>query len=334
MEIEKQIFTIFGSFIRDLSKTYPEIKNCLYRNYEDCLVNEDRNLNEFPKLKKFLDKVHENEKLITRKDVSLFDTDVDFLEEISFSKLWSKNISDKTRDTIWKYFQTFTIITINLKSSEQLQEALQTIDLKREDIKDKQTAKDLKKLKGLIQEVQKDIPNDDDENGLDDMLGGLMNSNIGAIAKEVAESMDVENMFGSMDPNANPMEVMAQMMQPDKMGSIFQNINSVMSQKMESGELTEESLKSEAEGMYGSMADNPMFSGLMQQMKPNEQSKKETTEETTGETTGETNEESKEESKEETTEESKEETKRKFKEEKKKKLKKKIDEKKRDRLNQ
>ena len=41
MEIEKQVFAIFGSFIRDLSKTYPEIKNCLYRNYEDCLLNED-----------------------------------------------------------------------------------------------------------------------------------------------------------------------------------------------------------------------------------------------------------------------------------------------------
>ena len=52
-----------------------------------------------------------------------------------------------------------------------------------------------------------------------------MDSNIGSIAKEVAESMDVEKMFGSMDKNANPMEVMAQMMQPDKMGSIFQNIS-------------------------------------------------------------------------------------------------------------
>ena len=326
MEIEKQVFAIFGSFIRDLSKTYPEIKNCLYRNYEDCLLNEDKKLNEFPKLKKFLEKVHENEALITKKDVSLFEKDIDFLEEISFEKLWSKNISEKTRETIWKYFQTFTIITINLKSNEQLQEALQSIDLKKEDIKDKQTAKDLKKLKGLAEEVQKEIPKDDDEGGLDEMLGGLMDSNIGSIAKEVAESMDVEKMFGSMDKNANPMEVMAQMMQPDKMGSIFQNINSVMTQKMESGELTEDSLKSEAEGMYGKMSDNPMFNGLMQQMNPDQNISKESKKKVS----------KKEESKSKLKEElgTNEELKRKFKEEKRKKLKEKIQQKKNDRLNQ
>ena len=38
-QIEQQAFSIFSSFIQDLSKTYPEIRNCLYRNYEDCITN-------------------------------------------------------------------------------------------------------------------------------------------------------------------------------------------------------------------------------------------------------------------------------------------------------
>ena len=61
---------------------------------------------------------------------------------------------------------------------------------------------------------------------------------------------------------------MSQMMNPDKMGKIFQNINSVMEKKMESGELQREDLKKEAEGMYGSMAQNPMFKNMMSQMAP------------------------------------------------------------------
>ena len=97
-----------------------------------------------------------------------------------------------------------------------------------------------------------------------------MDTGIGDIAKEVAKNMDVEKMFGSMDENTNPMEMMSQLMNPEKMGSIFQNINSVMEKKMESGELTEESLKNEAQGMVGKMSENPMFGGLMKQMNPEE----------------------------------------------------------------
>lgn len=268
MDIEKQVFNIFSSFIRDLSKTFPEIKNCLYRNYEQEIVGEDLKLDSCPKIQYFLEKINENSKMIENKDEKFFEIE-DLLEEISFKRLWEKNISDKTKNTIWKYFQTFTIININLNSSKQLQEALSSMsegEIKKEDIKDKQTAKDLKKLKKLAEEVK--IEKDEDELDLENMLGGLMDSNIGSIAKEVASGMKIDEMFGDIDENSNPMDVMAQMMNPEKMGNIFQNINSVMEQKMKDGELNEDILKKEAENMYGDMANNPLFGNLMKQMNP------------------------------------------------------------------
>tara|TARA_Y100000590_G_scaffold458896_1_gene614609 strand:- start:177 stop:1118 length:942 start_codon:yes stop_codon:yes gene_type:complete len=268
MEIEKQVFSIFSSFIRDLSKTFPEVKNCLYRNYESEITGEDLKLENCPKIKVFLSKIDENNKLISNEDIKFFEVE-DILEEISFQRLWEKNISDKTKGTIWKYFKTFTIININLNSSKQLQEALQSIgndeEIKKEDIKDKKTAKELKQLKKLTEEV-KEENKDEDELDLENILGGLMDSNIGSIAKEVASSMNIEEMLGNVDQNSNPMEVMAQMMNPEKMGSIFQNINKVMEQKMESGDLSEESLKKEAQDMYGNMANNPLFGDLMGKM--------------------------------------------------------------------
>ena len=268
MEIEKQVFGIFSSFIRDLSKTFPEVKNCLYRNYESEITGEDLKLENCPKIKVFLSKIDENNKLITNEDIKFFEVE-DILEEISFQRLWEKNISDKTKATIWKYFKTFTIININLNSSKQLQEALQSIgneeEIKKEDIKDKKTAKELKQLKKLTEEV-KEENKEEDELDLENILGGLMDSNIGSIAKEVASSMNIEEMLGNVNENSNPMEVMAQMMNPEKMGSIFQNINKVMEQKMESGDLSEESLKKEAQDMYGNMANNPLFGNLMGKM--------------------------------------------------------------------
>ena len=278
MDIEKQVFTIFSSFIRNLSKTFPEIKNCLYRNYESEITGENLKLSDCPKIQSFLDKVHENNELIRKKDETLFTGDIEFLEEISFQRLWEKNITEKTKESIWKYFKSFTIITINLNSSQELKEVLETIgnedEVSKEDIKDKQTAKTLKDLKKLSEEVKEEVT-EEDELDLENMLGGLMDTNIGSIAKEVAGSINIQDMFGKVDENTNPMEMMAQMMNPDKMGSIFQNINKVMEEKMENGELDKESLKTEAQDMYGNMASNPLFSSLMGKMNPGQMKQEE-----------------------------------------------------------
>lgn len=259
-EVETKLFSLFSDFIRDLSKVFPEIKSSLYRNYEDCLVDGSKCLCDFPKVKRFLELIGDYEKYIVDKNLEFFDLEVEFLEEIQFNRLWEKNISNKTRESIWKYLQTFQLISINLKSSEALNAALEGDKI------DKSSLKDIKKMQKLSEEVQSKSNSTEGENELDQMLGGLMDSGIGEIAKEVAQGLDVESMFGSVDENSNPMELMAQLMNPDKMGAIFNNINSVMEQKMASGELTQEGLKSEAEGMMGQMGENPMFKNMMQQM--------------------------------------------------------------------
>ena len=123
--VEQKLFSLFSDFIRDLSKVFPEIKNSLYRNYEDCLVDGSKCLCDFPKVKRFLELIGDYEKYIVDKNLEFFDLEVEFLEEIQFNRLWEKNISNKTRESIWKYFQTFQLISINLKSSEALNAVLE-----------------------------------------------------------------------------------------------------------------------------------------------------------------------------------------------------------------
>ena len=267
-EVEQKLFSLFSDFIRDLSKVFPEIKSSLYRNYEDCLVeSESKCLCDFPKVKRFLELIDDYEKFIVDKNLEFFDLEVEFLEEIQFNRLWEKSISNKTRESIWKYLQTFQLISINLKSSEALNAVLEGDKI------DKSSMKDIKNMQKLSEEVQSKsnagAGGTEGENDLDKMLGGLMDSGIGEIAKEVAQGLDVESMFGNVDENSNPMELMAQLMNPEKMGAIFNNINSVMEQKMENGELSQDGLKREAEGMMGQMGDNPMFKNMMQQMGEN-----------------------------------------------------------------
>ena len=282
MDIEKQVFQIFSSFIQDLTLTFPEIKNCLYRNYQDCILalnNENPILQDYPKIISFLEKIQEYEKMIENKDPQFFKLEIEFLEEISFQRLWEKQITDSNRATLWKYLQTFTIININLKSSKELKNALDSIKekdkLEKSDITDKSVAKDLKKLKKLSEEVQQEETENENENELEEMLNGFMNSGIGDIAKEVAESMNINDIFGNVDENSNPMDIMQQMLNPEKMGQIFKNIGSVMEQKKQSGDISEDMLKKDAEKMYGSMANNPMFSGMMDSMNSMNQEKTE-----------------------------------------------------------
>ena len=276
-EVETKLFSLFSDFIRDLSKVFPEIKNSLYRNYEDCLSDTtDKCLSDFPKVCRFLELIGDYEKYIVDKNLEFFDLEVEFLEEISFHKLWEKNISNKTRESIWKYLQTFQLISINIKSGEKLNSILD--EVLNGSKMDKSTMKDLKNMKKLSEEVQSKTTGGQtsgQENELDDMLSGLMDSGIGDIAKEVAKNLDIESMFGSVDENSNPMELMAQLMNPEKMSSIFNNINSVMEKKMENGELSKDDLKSEAEGMMGQMGSNPMFKNMMEQMGAKEGAKEE-----------------------------------------------------------
>ena len=144
MDIEKQVFKIFSDFIYNLSRTFPEIKNCLYRNYENEILEDDSKLENCPKISKFLSIIHENNELITKKDESFFEKDINLLEEISFERLWTKNITHKTKEIIWKYLKTFTIITINLNSSKELKQALEAMNT--EDEIDKDKIKDKTKL--------------------------------------------------------------------------------------------------------------------------------------------------------------------------------------------
>ena len=274
MEVEQTFFDLFTRFARDITKTYPETKACLYRNYGDYLDDEkEKDIND-TKIQTFIDIIHEHHTLITNRDESFFDLDIEVLEEISFTNLWKKNISDKTKKIFWKYLQSFALISINIKSTDALSIALEKInddEFSKDIIKDKQVAQDLSEIKKLADGLKEDI-SETEERGLEEMIGGLMDTGIGEIAKEVAENVDMEKIFGKMDENANPMDIISNMMNPDKMNEIFSNIGKVVEKKKLSGEFSEDTLKNEAEGIYGQMGSNPLFSNLMKQMGSPEQS--------------------------------------------------------------
>ena len=188
------------------------------------------------------------------------------MEEISFKRLWEKNITEKTKGTLWKYLQTFTIININMNSGEALKKLLNNennSEIKKEDISDKETAKDLKKLKKLTENIQSDPQSEDN---FDNMFGNIMNTDIGKLAQNVANDMNIEKMFGDIKPDEDPMKIMQMMMNPETMGTIFKNISGTLDDKVKKGEINPDKLKNDAENICESMKDNPIFGSLLGSM--------------------------------------------------------------------
>ena len=273
MDIHNQCLSVFKSFINDITKVYPEYQDTIQETYGSILSIESCKIEDNELLKEFLERVHKLNKKITNKDETLFTEDSLILTNISSKEMWSQNISYKTKETIWKYLQTFCLLALNHQSNQELQTALSSLnDNKTIEITDKKIASDVKKIKKMSENIKEPIAEDmstteesspestNEPNPFSDMENLLNGSEIGKIAKEVSESLDIESMLGG--DSGNPMEMFQKLMSGDAMGKIMGTIHNVVNEKVENGTLNENDMVSEAEGLYKNMGDNPMFQAM------------------------------------------------------------------------
>lgn len=270
MDINVQCFSVFKSFIADIKKVFPEYEKTIQDTYGSLIELESCKIEDQELLKEFLERVHKLNKKITNKDESLFTEDSLILTDISSKEMWEQKISYKTKETIWKYLQTFCLLSLNHQSNKDLQDALSDLNQeKKVDIKDKKVASDVKKIKKMAENIQEPIAEDinntpePDENPFSVMEQMMETSEIGKIAKEVSESLDIESMLGG-DDIQDPMMLMQKLMSGDAMGKIMGTIHNVVNDKVESGQLNQDTMKNEAQGMYQNMGNNPLFQAMNQ----------------------------------------------------------------------
>lgn len=275
MDIHNQCLSVFKSFINDIIKVYPEYQDTIQETYGSILSIESCKIEDNELLKEFLERVHKLNKKITNKDETLFTEDSLILTNISSKEMWDQKISYKTKETIWKYLQTFCLLALNHQSNQELQTALSSLnDNKTIEITDKKIASDVKKIKKMSENIKEPIAEDmstteepapestNETNPFSDMDNLLNGSEIGKIAKEVSESLDIESMLGG--DSGNPMEMFQKLMSGDAMGKIMGTIHNVVNEKSEKGLLNESDMLSEAEGMYKNMGNNPLFQAMNQ----------------------------------------------------------------------
>lgn len=265
---------VFTSFVKELSTSFPEYESVIYENYNSVIDSTDFSLQENELMKEFMDRIHKVSNLIKSKDDNLFLNDEILLTGVSFKNIWSSKINEKTKESIWKYLQAFSLLNVSYRANDELKNTLESLSTGEKEIntKDKDLIKELKNIKELGEEIktesihkdtdenkEQNTKNDNNEsNPIEDMI---KNSEIGKIAEEVSNSINMDEMLGDLNDDSDMGEVFSKLVTNGGIGKIFEGINKVVTEKVDENELSKEDLQKEAMEMCENMGQN-LFSQM------------------------------------------------------------------------
>jgi len=293
IEVPEEFAKVIKDFVGDLKTTFPEYDSLISKWWKDKSVfdyienEEERNIaiqaSETTSTKliftfcqkklppRFFDILYKNEDIF-KPD---YEGDTEFLPHIHFKNLWQFDLSQTTRDTIWKYLQLimFAIVgSLNNKEafgdSAKLFEAINQDEFKNkleETLTQMQGFFDLNgnaKETGETGETSDDIPNFNmgdmpNANDIQDHITGMMEGKLGKLAKEIAEetaeglNMDMENVTDVKDVFQRLIK------NPTKLMGLVKSVGDKLDTRIKSGEIKESELIAEASELMNKMKDMP-----------------------------------------------------------------------------
>ena len=278
---------VIRDFVGDLKQTFPEYEPLINKWWKDKALfahieNEDERETEYRKAEdksikflteyckkklppRFFDILYQNDDMF--KENSTVDTE--FLPHIHFKSLWEYDITQKTRDIIWKYLQLilFSIVG-SVENKDVFGDTAKLFEsINEEEFKSK-LAETMAKMQDLFEKDAENgdaspdangpnIPNIPNPNDIHEHISGMLDGKLGRLAKEIAEetandlNLDMDNMtdmkgvFDKLIKN------------PTKLMGLVKNVGDKIDNKIKSGELKESELISEATEMMNKMKNMP-----------------------------------------------------------------------------
>jgi hypothetical protein len=284
-EIPEEFSKVIKDLIRDVKETFPEVEPLINKWWKDAkdfeyIDNEiERNKafeesqlagvkflfsfcqKKFPP--RFFEILYQNEDMFK----SDSDTDTEFLPHIHFKNLWQFDITQKTRDTIWKYLQLILFSIIGtLENKEAFGDSAKLFEaINQDDFKNK-LEETIKQMQGLFdmsnenenesetKEMPEGLPNAED---IHEHINGMLDGQLGKLAKEIAEetaanlNIDMENVTDMKDVFSNLIK------NPTKLMGLVKNIGDKLDSRIKSGEIKESELISEATEIMNKMKNMP-----------------------------------------------------------------------------
>jgi len=290
-EIPKEFANLMNDFINDIVTTFPEYNSIIKKwwGFDSYTGNQlvslfSHCLKIYPP--RFTDIIYKNIDIF---DASS-DTNVEFLPGISFKYLWScADITEQTRDVIWKYLQTITLCVVGSVDNTNMDKSMKEVfdNLDETNFKDSlcDTINDIQQIfgsamkndtEGNIPESSPDsnssLPNisaDTFQDNLNSMVGGKIGALAEDIMKDTLQNFNESDFAGAESP-ADILKKLCE--KPGSLISMAQSVSAKLKEKMDSGEYNQNDLFKEATDVLQNMKDIPgmeMMQNLMSGMARN-----------------------------------------------------------------
>jgi hypothetical protein len=271
IKIPEEFTKIIKEFIHDILHTFPEYQLLIDKwwkkeNNEPTQESVEYIFNycitTYPS--RFSEILYQNVELFSNEN----NYNTDFLPGISFKYLWSCNITDKTRETIWKYLQLILISLIGSIKDKTLfgdtSKLLESID--EEEFKNKleETLDNMKTLFENNESTSKEfnIPSSDD---IHSHMHTMLNGKLGDLAREIAEETVNDFNLDMTDESTDPQELFKKLFsEPDKLMNLVKTVGSKLDSKMKSGEMNQSDLMTEASNMMNKMKSVPGMENIQE----------------------------------------------------------------------
>jgi hypothetical protein len=309
-KIPDEFFKIINDFTQDISITFPEYSPIINKWWltnapttdaegltdeeicQNCAARLEEKETKTKKVflhclrvipERFFDILYQNDKMFEEGS----DINTEFLPGIIFKYLWTCDISQNTRATIWKYLQLMLFSIINsVKSSDdfgdsaKLFEAINENELKSKLEETLNHVQDMFNFSGQKGEEGEEGEGEDGEHdnqtnegakGTNEMpsaeniqehIQKMMQGKLGKFAMELAEETAGELNL-DMDNEASANDVFQKLFKnPGKLMNIVKNLGSKLDEKIKSGELKESELISESMEMLNNMKNMPGMNNM------------------------------------------------------------------------
>ena len=239
-----------NTFLSEINNILPEFSEVINNNYSD--VIEDNNLKTDKYAKEFMTSIDKYKTEIAEKNDKLFkgEESVFLLNGVDFKELWCKDLSDTTRENIWKYLQTLYVLGRKIVASDEdvtnMLNELNSSD--RESLEKHQ--KEMMDMINNMSQINQD-PNESAHPSPE--VESLFNNGIiSDIAKELTGELDLDKMDMGNPSNMN--EAFNNIMGGGGGNNFFNLISKVgekIQKKVETGAINQGDLIKEAHQMMG-----------------------------------------------------------------------------------
>jgi hypothetical protein len=265
LKIPDGFVKIINDFVTDILTTFPEYTNIVKTWWsineiltEQTLANQTlifkHCIKVFPE--RFFDILNKNTDIFL--DTSSVNTE--FLPGVVFKYLWKCEISDKTRETIWKYLQLILFSIVDNPSD--MEDTFKIFENMDENILREKLAETMESMKTMF---QSDSTSDDESSSspkpssedIHSHLNDMMKGKLGKLAMDFAEetaqelNIDMENTTSTKDAFQKIFKNPANLM------NVVKNIGSKLDGKIKSGEINESEIITEGMEILNKMKNVP-----------------------------------------------------------------------------